>query len=391
MSTKEFVELQKTNMKLQEHVLRQYSEYKDELNALQKENHELKRLLQMEKQKGAEIFQQFQERIRKMEQDLEEINYSPPISPTTIKNTNSRPLNRSRQIFEQLEEEGKRIEEETRRVFEFCRKPVEFYIPASAPPPPPPAQTIPQQAYQYIPIQIPQYTQPPMQNQFEYKPPSPTIPPKQSPPPTFTQNVNILNNDIEQMQASPISSPRANSPSNKMIFSPNSSQIPSVSSPHVSSPQTDGSNKISDVNFIPETDSEEEESSEFKNEEIPSSAFAKMTTDTKSTSSKTSETRTVSETLPISENKKRENSNTPSLKTNPPNANESKKSTTSMPQSAKTAPPPAKPVLPIKTAPPPKEEEEKPFDPMGGFSTDSSELNIEIQSFVMENQDTDQW
>lgn len=369
MSTKEFVELQKSNLKLQEHVIRQYSEYKDELNALQKENHELKKLLQLEKQKGAEIFQQFSERIHKMEQDLEEINYSPPVSPQNYVTTNTRPLSRSRQLFEQLEEEGKKLEEETRRVFEFCRKPVEFYIPPTAPAPPPPTQTIPQQTYQFIPIQVPQYTtipKPSPNPPSSISSPVPTSPKTSSTSntPQFVPNVNGFNQEIEQLQQSPIGSPRGNSPSNKQKkpMTPNDSQIPSVDSP----PANQSNNKISDVNFGPSSDSEEDDDDigtlVTQNQEIPSSAFDKMNIDPKKNSAAvtgSSDTRAASDSKPASE---------------------------------------TLPIQPVKTAPKvPKESPPpsvKPIDPLGGFgSEEESELDIEFPSagFDDGNANNDLW
>ena len=212
MSSKEFSSLQRKNSKLQQRMWNQYTEYKEEIDALKQENIQLKKSLQLEKEKGQEIFQNFTERITKMERQLDELNYSPQQNQFYVQNSSSSKgaFSRLEQLFAQLDEEGKKIDAETQRVFELCRKPPEFYTPTSSPPPLP-QQQVSQPVFKYVPITIDQYQSTPQSSsqsrqsqtpelstndELVFK--SPEASPRDKVPPINTHSLNNNNDNYNQ-------------------------------------------------------------------------------------------------------------------------------------------------------------------------------------------------
>ena len=216
MASKEFSLLQKKNSKLQQRMWNQYTEYKEEIDALKQENVQLKKSLQLEKEKGQEIFQNFTERITKMERQLDELNYGPQQNQFYQQNSSNSKgaFSRLEQLFAQLDEEGKKIDAETQRVFELCRKQPEFYTPTSSPPPLP-QQQISQPVFKYVPISIDQYQSthhsssqsrqsqtPELSTNDELVFKSPEASPRDKVPPINTQTLNNNQSAYQQGQGS---------------------------------------------------------------------------------------------------------------------------------------------------------------------------------------------
>lgn len=119
--------LRHENEKLKRKLWDQYYQFKDELHSQKKENKTYQNAINNEKNKNRDIIQQFNERIRLLEDQLrmqrqQKMNAPPPPQFTKSYSTTFKPKPNFNFVFAELEEESQRLSEKTQRVFQKCRE-----------------------------------------------------------------------------------------------------------------------------------------------------------------------------------------------------------------------------------------------------------------------------